>query len=388
MKNIYCRQLLTQNHNLIPIKEMKETWNKDCHNKETLSGYPVYLFNNLNKLGKKCVRPDQMYFFKGKNPYTGRKSRPSVYRTTLPITEEYNNKLCPLTTFVSGDDYVFLVSSSPIHAMEEAPNKIPIIHESNPSYSTIRHKKIVVLKNINPSRIFSLYFYIIRLRDKIKKNDKHLHKNNILKMYLLYDKKSVKTLFDKITNTIVKNALKEYFNYSKQTFSDRVLSLFKQLRIRMPEPVRAFRGVLIHSIKELQDAKLDKLTVGDTIKINSRELPLSWSTDSCLSQYFATNSPARALSHGSKIQFGVLYSCVLKPEQIAIDTRLIDRDFFHNVLYRYDQQEIITFPYISFGITNKFDCNIERLFLVDVKNNLKTIVHSFTNIVPLLSNHI
>lgn len=78
----------------------------------------------------------------------------------------------------------------------------------------------------------------------------------------------------------------------------------------------------------------------------------------------------------SETHFGILL-----PDQIALDTRLLDRGFFRKKLYR----QHITFPYDKNGKMMRFHCRIERLFLVDLKINKTTIVHSFAKFIPLLS---
>lgn len=280
-----------------------------------------------------------------------------------------------------GDNqFVFLVSLFPIDFVEQLPKYIPVIRRWNPSYNTLKHKKIVILFSLQPSNIYSFYYYLLKIK---KFNEKTVSRNNIVKIFPLYNKDKAITLYDKIHDQRMKEELKKYFTYSIQKFSDDMITLFGELKLHLPEPVKAFRGVLLHSFKDLQKAKLDKLTTGDVLTIDSRGFPLSWSTDSCLSQYFATHAPAKQLDKDSHIQFGVLYSCLLEPQQIAIDTRLIDRKYFFKELYWYDQQEIITFPYLSDKM-NKFQCRVERLFLVNLQKKQKTIVYSFQKIVPLL----
>lgn len=386
MKNLFCRQLLTENYNMLPIEEMKSTWNKNCFNKETLSGYPVYLFKDLEKLENKfCVRPDEMFFIGNRNPYTNKQLIwRSGYRMTVPVTEEYNDRLCPLEEFDSSDKYSFIASSLPIMNIQSLPEKIPVRRSLSSTFSDSTGKQVFVVSTINPSQIYSLYYYVIKIEKPLGKNQTNMKRENIVSMRRLYKRQKAKTLFDKIKNANVKKELKDYFMYFTKTFSPKVLSLLKELKLYLHQPIKAYRGILIHSIGDLQKAKLDKLSVGDTMIIDSRGLPISWSTDSCLSQYFATHGAAKAIPRDSLIQFGILYSCVLQPDQIAIDTRLIDRKFFNNKLYFYDQQEIITLPFTSDGKKNEFKCVIERLFLVKTKDNIHTLVHSFTKILPLL----
>lgn len=380
MKNLFCRELLAQH--VIPLDIMKKKWNKECPNKQTLSGYPIYLFNNLKTLDNTyCVRPDELAFFQNKHPYTGTERAPSKFQLTLPITQEFNHTLCPLAPLRADEHFVFLVSVNPISVVEQLPARIPLIRQWNASYSTLVKKKVFVLLTLRPSNIYSFYYYVMKVN---KINPKTVSRDEIVRLFPLYDKKVSLTMYDKIYDPEMKDALKKYFSYSSQIFSDDMLTRFRELCLRLPEPIKAFRGVLIHSWEELHKAKLDHLTTGDTWIMDSRGFPLSWSTDSCISQYFATHAPARPLSRDSQLQFGVLYSCVLQPDQIAIDTRLIDRPYFFKQLYWYDQQEIITFPYLVNEEMNRFQCKVERLFLVKQQKGERTIVHSFKKIIPLL----
>ena len=390
MKNLYCRQLLTQNFQLVPLEKLKKKWNKSCANRETLSGYPVYLFQNLKTLGKKyCVRPDELQFIKKINPYTGKNISFPPYDTTIPIHQEYNPQLCPLTQLIADSEYWFLLSTCPIENIQQLPDQVSVsLSYLNPSLKTIRLKKQVIRMTINPSQIYSLYYYVIKLRphqgsriiNVIKKQD-------IIKLYPLYNKQTASTLYQSIESQDLRKELMAYFIYEKQTFTEEAISLMRQLKIRMPVPIKAYRGVLIHSWTDVQTAKLDKIVKGSVFTIDSRGVPVSWSTDSCISQYFATHTAAKSLSTGSNLQFGILYSSILQPQQIALDTRLIDRDYFFKKLYRYDQQEVITFPTLQNGQLNQFECHVERLFIVDVKKKKKVLVHSFQKMIPFLSTH-
>lgn len=386
MKNLFCRELLTQHYQLMPLQTIKKNWNTDCANQQTLSGYSVHLFPKLEKLGKYCIRPDQFYFFK-KNPYTGRrltKVEKWKYNTTLPITEEFNKKLCPLNENLKSEEqeYMFLVSPVPILSLDNLPNHVEITIRYDIPYFL---RRPILSYRINPSNIYSMYYYIVRI--DLTDKEKIIHqvpKKKIIKIYPLYNKDEPKILYDKLSNDALIKELKSYFTYSSLTFSDNVLELMRELSLHLPEPICVYRGIFIHNFQELETAKLEKLTTGETITIDSRGRPVSWSTDSCLSQYFATHTPARRMLGDSKIQFGIIYSTILKPKQIAIDTRLIDRNYFKDKLYPYDQQEVITFPYDKDGKLMTFSCKIERLFLVNRKHHKITIVHSFHKLLPLL----
>jgi hypothetical protein len=387
MKNLFCRELLTQHYPLLPLTTLKKKWNTDCVNTQTLSGYPVHLFPELKKLdGNYCVRPDQLHFLHGnKHPYTGKRLFTTIpWKQTMPVTQEFNTALCPLhERFKSKEkEYMFLASPYPIRSVDDLPTEIEISLRNEVHYTL---RKPILFSTIRPSYIYSMYYYMVRIDLSGKKKIVYqIPKKKILKLYPMYKKEPSQNLYDKISDKELKKELESYFTYESTTFSDKTLELLRQVKMRLPEPLFAFRGIFIHNLKELETAKLDKITTGDTIQIDSRGRPVSWSTDSCLSQYFATHTPARKMLGDSPLQFGIVYSTILKPEQIAIDTRLISRRYFKSELYPYDQQEVITFPFDKDGKMMTFPCKIERLFLVDRRHHRITIVHSFQKVIPFL----
>lgn len=197
MKNLYCRQLLTENYHLLPIEQIKQSWNKTCANKETLSGYPVYLFKNLEKLDNNfCVRPDEMSFLKKKNPYTNKRFIWSPeYKRTFPITEEYNDRLCPLQQLDSYDKYSFIASSSPIIDIQTLPEIIPVRKDLSSTFTDNSGKKVFVVSTINPSRIYSLHYYMIKLKEPILTYQSSVKRTDIVRMRTLYKKQKAQILF-------------------------------------------------------------------------------------------------------------------------------------------------------------------------------------------------
>lgn len=380
-----CRELLSQNYPLLPLQKLKKEWNTKCVNKETLSGYQVYLFPNLKKEGKHCFRPDEMHFFTT-NPYTNKKHKMSkterLNEQTVPIIQTYNKNLCPVERqleIAMNEDYIFISSPTPCDTVKDLPDTIMI-------KSTIKtdDATICATRTIKPSNISSRYYYLAKLNKKIEDYISVIKQTNIKRISPLYSKQVAKTLVEKLKDKNLIKELKDYFYYRSQKFSNKCLTLLEQLSIKLPEPIKVYRGMLIHNLEELVTLGLDHLKVGSKITTASRSLPVSWSTDSCLSQYFATSTPAKALKDKSPLQFGILYSTRLHPRQIAIDTRMIDRNFFKKELYVYDQQEVITFPLQKDGTTEEFDCVVERLFLVDVYLKKSVVVKSFNKIISLL----
>lgn len=380
-----CRELLSKNYPLLPLQTLKKKWNTACSNKETLSGYPVHLFPNLTNIGKHCFRPDEMHFLT-KNPYTGKMhkltKKERLTTETAPITQIYNKDICPVESKLKStpdEEYFFISSSTPYKSVKDLPSII--------SHDPIVSLSISASRVINPANIFSKHYYIAKLKKKMPDKLKHLMRRDIKYIYPLYTKELADTIIDKIQDQKLIKDLNKYFCYESQTIPDTSLKLLEELSIKLPEPIKAYRGMLIHNLEELKTLGLDHLEIGSKLLTVSRSLPVSWSTDSCISQYFATNSPAKVFKDKGSLQFGILYSTELQPRQIAIDTRIIDRKYFKNTLYMYDQQEVITFPLQKDGKMEEFPCVVERLFIVDVRSHKVVIVKSFEKMVKHLQKY-
>lgn len=388
MKNLFCRYLLTTHYPMLPLKEMEKEWNAGCANRKTVSGYPVFLFppSTLENRGGNCVRPDQFYFLT-KDPYTGRtltkldKQSFKKMEMTMPATQEYNPRLCPVQHRLRSDKgpFVFLASPAPIHKKGDLPDIIKVRESS--IYTGLEQP--VVLLDVRPSYIFSAHYYLVRLV-RGGKPKSVVRKEDVRAIYPLYDKDTVSPTMKKLKDRKLLAELKKYFTYSIVRLSSKTLDALRDLNLKLPEPVRVFRGVFIHNLQELKASKLEGITTGGVVAVDSRDLPVSWSTDSCISQYFATHTPARKMLGMSSVQFGILFSTVLKPEQVALDTRLIDPLYFIRQVYPNDQQEVITFPTGTDGKMNIFECKVERLFLIDRVRQKVVVVHSFKDIVPFI----
>lgn len=391
MKNLFCRHLLTAHYPMLPLEEMEKEWHTKCANRKTVSGYPVHLFppSALEERGGHCIRPDQFYFLR-EDPHTGRKltklDKQSFKKKemTVPATQEYNPRLCPVRHRLRSDKgpFVFLVSPFPVRTKRDLPDSV-VVRSGDWAMAPL---KPVVLLDVRPSYIFSMHYYLIRLvgGKTVPSSGKRIKKENIRAIYPLYDKETVRPTMNRLNDRELLAELKQYFTYSIVRFSSATIDALRGLKLRLPEPVRVFRGVFIHNLAELKAAKLEGITTGGVVEIDSRDLPVSWSTDSCISQFFATHTPARRMLGTSSVQFGIVFSTVLEPEQVALDTRLFDTLYFRTSVYRNDQQEVITFPTTPDGRMNKFECKVERLFLIDRVRQKVVIVHSFKEIVPFI----
>lgn len=386
---IPCIELYRQHHAVFYQEFKKMNHAKKCTNKETVGGYPVDEFREHDlyaiKEGKKtyCLRKDQMKFL-SINPYT-MKSLPLLYHTkvSIPISVLLDFQLCPvrpISTSLSDHPIkqLILISPTPISKKSELPVKISIGNKHD------ENKKIQIVEYVDPIKIYTGYYYIIHLKDPIPKtefqNRKFVYRKDIRDMSPLYQKEMIiayrqNQRFD----SDIKTELKAFFNYRSKSFSSDIIDFFRTIRIVPKHSVKCFRGLLIHSKKKLEDLNLSHIQVGDTIRLDSRKFPMSWSTDSCVSSYFATHEAAMRSSDNSNIMFGILLSTRINPDDILLDSRMISPKYFVKQVYSRYQDEVITFPT---DLENKpivFECKIERLFLINSISRYFTIVRRFDN---------
>jgi len=134
------------------------------------------------------------------------------------------------------------------------------------------------------------------------------------------------------------------------------------LGLHLPEPVRVYRGLYLLDMETVLQLGLDKLRVGDHINIQNRDKVVSWSTDLCVSKYFATKPVMNSiefLNSKKKFHFGVILTTVLKPTDILVDTRVLTRE----ARFQYQQSEVMTRRTNAQGNPLTFDCTIYQLFI-------------------------
>ena len=139
------------------------------------------------------------------------------------------------------------------------------------------------------------------------------------------------------------------------------LDMWKQLSLKLPEPVLAFRGLLFefNSIPTIWK----KYRVGDKMTLSSRGISMSWTTNFCISKHFSLIDMMGNILPNS-ILVGFVLSAHLQPSQILIDTRLLSATFLKSI-YDKLQTEIITLPTKDNGEEETFDCTIEEVTLID-----------------------
>lgn len=384
---IPCIQLYRQ-HPVIFHQEFKKKNSTDeCANKETLGGYPIDEFKKEDlytvKKSKKtyCLRKDQMNFLK-KDPYT-MKRIPYIghHQISVPISVLLDYQLCPVRPLTTVSDnrqveHLILISPAPITNKSELPVKISFGNKYNENLT------LQIVESVNPINIYTGYYYVVRLQKPISQTvlnkKKFIYKKDMKDLASMYQKEMIIAYrHDQKFDANIKIQLSAFFNYQSRVFSFDTLDFFRRIRIVPQNSVKCFRGLLIHSKKKLQDLHLSDIKTGDTIRLDSRKYPMSWSTDSCVSSYFATHEAAMISSDADTIMFGILISTRIKPDDILLDSRLISPQYFVKQLYRRYQDEVITFPVDDHNNPIVFECKIERLFLIDAITSYFTIVRRF-----------
>jgi len=356
-----CIQLYDKHKNVFYQMIANEQEKKKCRNEKTEGGFQVRQIRDkdLVRTGDKCQRRDQRDFvLHGRN--TGKR--------VIPVSVMYDRHLCPVEKYIDMKmirTQKLLLSSKPIR---DVPTDLPELIR----YYSIAPNRFpdtqpyIVETNFRPSSIHSYHSYLIIMK-KVIKNQMWIKRDDIMdiKPFLIknYPIPAVITSFPQF----VEKELKAFFSYRKTTFSDEVLNEFKKMAIHQNRTIRCYRGLLIHSSKKLKELGLEKLQVGDRVKISSREKPMSWSGDGCIASYFATHGAAMAIPRQNmyEVMYGVVLSCDIRPNTILIDSRLIDPSYFLDNLYSRFQDEIITRPTDDDDKPIEFNCTVDRLFLVN-----------------------
>jgi len=381
IEKMECHTILTKYSKNIPFQQLKKKRNTDCQNKETLGGYPLYQFeeNEIVKQHQRgktyCFRPDEIRFLQDRNPYTNTylaSPDRNSQLTTTPLSQLTRKELCPLTRIGDTDKshYVIVASVKPLSKID----KQLLIRDTNRLRET---NETEAYKMVHTTRIFSKFYYLVRTKTPVREYE-FLKPNNIASITKFIDRDIVSQSYTPSLQAAVKSELKKFFTYQLTKFSPKVLQTLGDLHLHLHHRVRAFRGLFFPNKKVLAASHMEYISKGDTVEIMSRGFPMSWSTDPCVSQFFATNEAARRHTDKDTVRYGILLSIMLDPDSILLDTRLIDKDFFLKQLYARNQDEIITKPYSDGKKERTFTCRVERLFLMDSIGRA-TVVMSFVN---------
>lgn len=126
--------------------------------------------------------------------------------------------------------------------------------------------------------------------------------------------------------------LKNFMSSPNQIISDKAIKYFQALKNRPDKPIKVYRGFHYKSPEMNTIKDLNKIQVGEIVNIpHSRSH--SWTTNLCVAMDFASSSD----------KFGMVFSTILDPKDIIVDTRRID-SAQRKELYRHDQHEIIVKP--------------------------------------------
>jgi len=357
INEITCRHDLSKHPKL--SRQVIELYSntKNCKNKTTFSGFKVSQYIDLLKINidneTYCFDPKQLDFLNDVNPFTGKKFKfENKSMDSMPPSSILTDGLCPLERLKSIGNVIFLVSRKPIKNIKRLDQVIHVFKKSHSGGEYSMNYR-AYLEYTGPS-INSNYVYMAILRHKINQSKKYLYRDDIVDVQLFHQKPIPDASYQ-INDNEVLRGLRQWFTYSVRDISDQVSNKLLKLNIKLDEPIRAFRGLLIDGEKILLDDILKNLEVGHDMTLASDRLS-SWSADSCLSLFFATTPVVHRTR--SPVNFGILVSAILQPDDILIDTRLMkDRAG----IYPLEQSEIIVKK------SKKIQCKVERLYMI--KNN-------------------
>jgi hypothetical protein len=183
-------------------------------------------------------------------------------------------------------------------------------------------------------------------------------------------------------NKVLADELREWFHGRSKEFDS--LPIWKDLELKLKTPVMAFRG-LFFSLDNLPE-EWKNYHVGEKIVLSSRNKPMSWSTNYCISKNFSLIDML-SVKHFKEIHVGFILSTTLEPSQILLDTRLLSSDFLTSIYIDRLQSEIISMPMKANGEEQTFECKIEEIIVTDSnyrKNGVYTSrylpIHSAKNL--------
>lgn len=374
-----CRKILMDNYDKIPFQQLKKKRHTQCQNTHSLGGYDISQFDQVLRVSQNkktyCLVPQQ-YKFAAKhiNPYTGKVIKHIQHTPEdpqIPLSQRVRPDQCPLSVRNKRASFVIIESIDPIHNISEP---IPIV-ERNTNQLFLNVKTPRAIMYFDPFKIYSKSYVIAELKAPLQANDKVVLPSQIHKLYPLYHRARVsqKIVPPKLTEK-VQQELRDFFCYRRKTFTKSVLHVLQTSPFRLTTNVKVYRGLFFPNAKTLNHYQYTGIRKGELLHIEGQHRPMSWTTDPCVAQFFATHEAAMSHSGKTNIRFGILLSTVVKPAQILLDTRLFDSDFFSK-LYLRNQEEIISHPTVT-----TFSCRVERLYIIDHLQKA-TVVKSFQNFV-------
>jgi hypothetical protein len=367
-KKAYDTGQLTENFYKIVEKRRKnlEPYNI-CKNKKSVGNNRIELYNKEDLLfigdidnNIYCFDKQDIQYLKKykRNPFTGNEINNDIieslhYDDTIPIypLDEaiefvFGNKHCPIyvktTNFPIVTDVVYYMPIFTVFSPYRS--KIKEIK----SLKELPDDKILVSTNFYSSVAgIPSYIYKITLKEKIafpaSLNYLHNYKKSIKSFETIYNPTTRET--EKIINgkklldSLLYNEIRDYVEKNIQIRSKYVNQL-KKLKIIPKKVVKVYRGL---AWDETDIRKPNNIKIGDEFPLVS-DIQQSWSTNICT-----------ATAYAKRKRYGIILSCILKPQQILLDIRQVNITDFIN------QSEIISLP----GV---FECRIEKILYTEQKS--------------------
>lgn len=309
----------------------------------------------------------------GRNPFTDKEISEKFLNTLYKLRADSRYKipiyplekklfLSPGTCFqlppLDTDNIGFINSSTPL-TLETLPLKILVVYNPDEEDHTRQNDQVdnylgdykVFITNFFSTSVLGVSFiYQVELKKDLAYyiDYPYVFKKDILDMKEIFSSDKIETspiTTPKITiqDESIINELKEFMKSIGKSLSPEVLDKLSQLKIKEDKPVKVYRGLGFNNY-----SFVNRYSVGDTLYLYSRNRVQSWSTVHCVSQAFATRD------------FGMIVSTILDPQQIAIDTRLLN-DSQRSTFYHRDQREIMSYPYEENGEEMKFLVKVEAI---------------------------
>lgn len=348
---------IESNNDLEDYIFQKHTQPPKCENTTTIGDSPIqnYSENQIilyeNEKGNiYCFKYDEIdYLLKKKvNPFDKtplnknflkllKKEKQNI-KYSIPIYPKtsniyYHPGTCPRLVNIDNKTG-YIISHQPIKCVEDLPEKINILHSKTNLFDAVEEYEQFELKK----NIFITTSYDASDTDTIKYIYKILSDNEIF--YGLIDfveRKDISSLIQIYVpiEMVEKNKnlpddeelIHDFTNFLKnagENIPQSSVDKFQKLDIKLKDPVKVYRGLSFDSRSFLRTLK-----VGEKIKLGSKNRVQSWTTNNCVAEQFSSTK-----------KYGMIVSTILDPEDILIDTRLLEERPFNYV----DQREIMSIP--------------------------------------------
>ena len=281
-----------------------------------------------------------------------------------PITNLVKSYGCNNSLHIESDNiHMYIVSTIPIHDWKSV---IPV-HTQCPTFNYR-----IFWPKYNPNwNLFSFNTYIYQLKYKQPFVDPpQIYKYKAVESFKLI---SNIDSYGHVNLSENKKLVKELTEWLHGRFKEFVsLPIWKDLDLKLRTPLMVFRG-LFFSLDDLPK-EWKNYHVGEKMVLSSRNKPMSWSTNFCISKNFSLIDML-STSRSKEIHIGFILSTTLQPSQILLDTRLLSSDFLISIYRNRLQSEIISMPTKENGQEQTFECKIEEIILTD-SNYRKTGVYT------------